>query len=276
MWFVGTGRAGAAHADGVAARLRKAESDERSCQDVLGDYDRAHRELEERVERLEAELAEARRQKLEAFARWWNCREDRDRARHVARRLRRRLKRIHRREAARGRAGAVDVPAPAEGPDRLERSDAAGRPDHPDSAGYPDFADRPDRPGRSVRWADAGTGPDTRLGGGHAAASENGGNGHRAGRHRANSDENGGADNGGAGSDAGNSGTGSGADKGGAHPHPADGRRAGGPGPIPSQREGGEDTGESGGSGGVGGDRERQHPRVGWKRANGSRRRPRE
>lgn len=93
MWFVGSGRAGAAHAEGVAARLRKAEHDAQACQEVLADYDRDHRDLEERVERLEAELAEARRQKLEAFARWWNCREDRDRARHVARRLRRRLDR---------------------------------------------------------------------------------------------------------------------------------------------------------------------------------------
>lgn len=211
VWFVGTGRAGAAHADGVAARLRKAEADERSCEDVLGDYDRAHRELEERVERLEAELAEARRQKLEAFARWWNCREDRDRARHVARRLRRRLKRMHRREAARGRAGApvddapaVDVPAQAGGAERAERP--------------------AEWPGQVVRWAYLG--PDRGL--------PLGGNGHPA------------------------------------------GRRTRGSGPIPSQREGGEDAGETGGSGGVGGDRERQRPRVGWKRANGTRRRPRD
>ncbi|WP_193789642.1 hypothetical protein [Nocardiopsis halophila] len=110
MWFVGSGRTGAAHAEGVAARLRKAEYDEQACQEVLADYDRDHRDLEERVERLEAELAEARRQKLEAFARWWNCREDRDRARHVARRLRRRLERLRRRNGS--------VPGGAqEGPD---------------------------------------------------------------------------------------------------------------------------------------------------------------
>ncbi|WP_192826349.1 hypothetical protein [Nocardiopsis chromatogenes] len=275
MWFVGTGRAGAAHADGVAARLRKAESDERSCQDVLGDYDRAHRELEERVERLEAELAEARRQKLEAFARWWNCREDRDRARHVARRLRRRLKRIHRREIARGgsvpaaaaeaeaqNGQAVDIPAQAGGPDRTG---------HPDHAGYPDGTDRsarsagPDRSkgteraawaGQPLRWAYMGPGRGLPLD--PARASEDIGDGRPVGRHRTDGDNVNG-DNGGR-----------------PHLHPADGHRAGGSGPIPSQREGGEDAEETGGSGGVGGDRERQRPRVGWKRANGNRRRPRD
>ncbi|MDA2807843.1 hypothetical protein [Nocardiopsis suaedae] len=254
MWFVGTGRAGAAHADGVAARLRKAESDERSCQDVLGDYDRAHRELEERVERLEAELAEARREKLEAFARWWNCREDRDRARHVARRLRRRLKRIHRRETARGRAApagaaedgrAVDVPAQAEGPDGAVRPQRSGHPDHsgyPGGVGHPDGGDRAgeggraERNGPAVRWADPWSG-----------------RGRPPGADRADMDR---ADT---------------AEEG-ANGRPG-GRRAGGSGPIPSQREDAEGTG---GSGGVGGDRERQRPRVGWKRANGDRRRPRE
>ncbi|WP_460854945.1 hypothetical protein [Nocardiopsis coralliicola] len=83
----------AAYVDHVALRLQQAETEAETHHGRLSEFDRAHRVLEERVEHLESELAEAKRARLEAFARWFNCREDRDRARFVARRLRRRLDR---------------------------------------------------------------------------------------------------------------------------------------------------------------------------------------
>ncbi len=106
MWFVGSSRTdGAAYADSVAARLNIAECEAEEYQNRLAELDRAHRDLEERVMRLENELTAARQDRLEAFTRWWNCREDRDRARHIARRLRRRLDRAARRELRTRRAG---------------------------------------------------------------------------------------------------------------------------------------------------------------------------
>ena len=106
MWFVGSSRTdGAAYADSVAARLNNAECEAEEYQSRLVELDRTHRDLEERVMRLEEELTAAREARLAAFNRWWSCREERDRARHVARRLRRRLERAARRELRHRRPG---------------------------------------------------------------------------------------------------------------------------------------------------------------------------
>ncbi|MBV2363201.1 hypothetical protein ACFPZ0_06065 [Streptomonospora nanhaiensis] len=98
MWFVGTGRGGrAAQIHGIAARLRKVqrEADEREA--ALIGLERVHTDIQRQVQRAEEELAELRRRRIEAYSRWWAVREERDRARHVARRLRRRLERLHHR-----------------------------------------------------------------------------------------------------------------------------------------------------------------------------------
>lgn len=60
-------------------------------------YQRDHIDLDHLVRRLEAELEDLRQRRVEAYARWWNAREDRDRTLYVCRRLRRRLARIQRR-----------------------------------------------------------------------------------------------------------------------------------------------------------------------------------
>lgn len=95
MWFVGPGRTrGAAHADRVAAQLRRFETEADEHDANLPPLERTHNELDERVRELEAELERLRHARLEAYAEWWHTREDRDRARHIARRLRRRLDRV--------------------------------------------------------------------------------------------------------------------------------------------------------------------------------------
>ncbi|WP_067962756.1 hypothetical protein [Nocardiopsis trehalosi] len=98
MWFVGTERTNAAaRLGGVAARLRRLEEEADRHDTALDRHRRAHGELDVRVRRLEVELEELRRERLEAFTGLWNARQDRDRCRHVARRLRRRAERLRRR-----------------------------------------------------------------------------------------------------------------------------------------------------------------------------------
>ncbi|QBI53194.1 hypothetical protein [Streptomonospora litoralis] len=98
MWFVGTGRSnGAAHIHGVAARLRRVQREADECEAALVGLERAHADIQRRVEETEAELEELRRRRIDAYERFWTTREQRDRARHVSRRLRRRLQRLHRR-----------------------------------------------------------------------------------------------------------------------------------------------------------------------------------
>ncbi|MDA8372106.1 MAG: hypothetical protein M0026_19885 [Nocardiopsaceae bacterium] len=98
MWFVGPGRSrGGADAESVAAQLRRTECEIGEHEAALTIFKHAHRELDQRVRRMEEDLETLRRERLEAYVRWWNEREDRDRARHVARRLRRRLHRVRRR-----------------------------------------------------------------------------------------------------------------------------------------------------------------------------------
>ncbi|PSK96596.1 hypothetical protein CLV63_111192 [Murinocardiopsis flavida] len=62
-------------------------------------FGREHAAVDRKVREIEAELEELRRRRVEAYAEWWNAREDRDRSLHIARRLRRRLERARRRGA---------------------------------------------------------------------------------------------------------------------------------------------------------------------------------
>lgn len=98
VWFVGTGRPNAAaHIHGVAARLRRVQREADECDEALAELERAHGELQRQVEEAEQRADELRRQRMEAFERFWVTREQRDRARHVSRRLHRRLQRLQRR-----------------------------------------------------------------------------------------------------------------------------------------------------------------------------------
>ncbi|GAB3454486.1 hypothetical protein GCM10027570_34710 [Streptomonospora sediminis] len=81
----------------MAVRLRRVQREADECDAALAGLERAHAEVQRRVEAAEAELEELRQERIKAFERFWAAREQRDRARHVARRLRRRLQRLHRR-----------------------------------------------------------------------------------------------------------------------------------------------------------------------------------
>ncbi|GAA3735932.1 septation ring formation regulator EzrA [Spinactinospora alkalitolerans] len=83
--------------DGLTARIDRAERDADAHEAVMAVHEREHAELARRVRLLETELDVLRRERIDAYARWWNAREDRDRTRHIARRLRRRLQRLRRR-----------------------------------------------------------------------------------------------------------------------------------------------------------------------------------
>lgn len=63
----------------------------------MASYGEIHAELDRRVEKLESELEAVRQDRLEAYNHWWTARESHNRALHVARRLRRRLRRWQRR-----------------------------------------------------------------------------------------------------------------------------------------------------------------------------------
>ena len=100
MWFQGiTGQAGlgrAPAADGLVDRLKDAENDAGSHERDMSEFERERIDLEHRVTRMEAELDSLRKRRLEAYARWWNARDGRDRALHVCRKLRRRIDRTRR------------------------------------------------------------------------------------------------------------------------------------------------------------------------------------
>ncbi|MBB6120519.1 hypothetical protein [Nocardiopsis algeriensis] len=105
MWFegisgqVGLGRAtrGDSAAETLADRLRTAEREVGLHERDMSEFESERIDLEHRVARMEAELESLRRRRLEAYARWWNARDDRDRALHTCRRLRRRIDKARRR-----------------------------------------------------------------------------------------------------------------------------------------------------------------------------------
>ncbi|WP_150242267.1 hypothetical protein [Nocardiopsis quinghaiensis] len=107
MWFEGisaqSGRRwiarGGNAAEGLTERLVSAEREAGFHERDMSVFERERIDLEHRVNRMEAELEALRKRRLEAYARWWNARDDRDRARHVCRRLRRRIDRTRRRES---------------------------------------------------------------------------------------------------------------------------------------------------------------------------------
>ncbi|MES0833257.1 MULTISPECIES: hypothetical protein [Nocardiopsidaceae] len=107
MWFQGiSGQAGRSRtarggnaAEALSARLADAEREAGFHERDMSSFERERIDLEHRVTRMEAELEALRQRRLEAYARWWNARDDRDRALHVCRRLRRRIDR------SRGRDG---------------------------------------------------------------------------------------------------------------------------------------------------------------------------
>ncbi|MCY9782583.1 hypothetical protein KIK06_01605 [Nocardiopsis sp. EMB25] len=105
MWFEGiSGRAGVGWTvrggnvtEGLTERLISAEREASTHERDMSEFERERIDLEHRVVRMEAELEALRRRRLEAYARWWNARDHRDRALHVCRRLRRRIDRTRRR-----------------------------------------------------------------------------------------------------------------------------------------------------------------------------------
>ncbi|MFV2194580.1 hypothetical protein [Nocardiopsis sp. LOL_012] len=105
MWFEGiSGQAGLGRivrvgnpTEGLAERLTSAEREANRHEHDMSEFERERIDLEHRVNRMEAELENLRQRRLEAYARWWNARDDRDRALHLCRRLRRRIDRLRRR-----------------------------------------------------------------------------------------------------------------------------------------------------------------------------------
>ncbi|MEV2275234.1 hypothetical protein AB0I72_06575 [Nocardiopsis sp. NPDC049922] len=105
MWFEGiSGRVGVGRlvrvgnaTEGLTDRLIRAEREAHTHERDMSEFERERIDLEHRVVRMEAELEALRRRRLEAYARWWHARDDRDRALHVCRRLRRRISRTRRR-----------------------------------------------------------------------------------------------------------------------------------------------------------------------------------
>ncbi|MFC3995359.1 hypothetical protein ACFOVU_05515 [Nocardiopsis sediminis] len=79
------------------ARLRHAEAEAERHAASAAAHREAHIELDQRVQRLEAELAVLRHERLETCMLWFNARDDRDRNQHIARRMRRKLDRLRRR-----------------------------------------------------------------------------------------------------------------------------------------------------------------------------------
>lgn len=105
--------------DALLAEINHAELQVETCNRVLEERWREHADLESRLQRMEAELAELRQARIEAYSRWWETRESRDRALHVARRLRRRLDRMRGRPP--GRPSPTGLPDLPSGPVALGR-----------------------------------------------------------------------------------------------------------------------------------------------------------
>jgi chromosome segregation ATPase len=105
VWFegisgqVGLGRsaAGVNATEGLDERLHSAEREAGSHERDMSSFERERIDLEHRVSRMEAELESLRKRRLEVYARWWNARDDRDRARHVCRRLRKKIDKARKR-----------------------------------------------------------------------------------------------------------------------------------------------------------------------------------
>ncbi|WP_159940185.1 MULTISPECIES: hypothetical protein [unclassified Nocardiopsis] len=107
MWFEGisaqsgrsrTARGGNTTED-LTERLLSAEREAGFHERDMSVFERERIDLEHRVNRMEAELEALRKRRLETYARWWNARDDRDRALHLCRKLRRRIDRTRRRES---------------------------------------------------------------------------------------------------------------------------------------------------------------------------------
>lgn len=81
----------------LAAEVGRLEADAARNERKMEEHEAEHTEWGNRVARLERELDSARGERIAAYGRWWQAREDRNRALHVARRLRRRLARLRRR-----------------------------------------------------------------------------------------------------------------------------------------------------------------------------------
>lgn len=105
VWFegisgqTGLGRTakGGNTTEGLNDRLLSAEREAGFHERDMSAFERERIDLEHRVNRMEAELDSLRKRRLEAYARWWNARDDRDRARHVCRRIRRKIDKTRRR-----------------------------------------------------------------------------------------------------------------------------------------------------------------------------------
>ena len=100
VWFEGiSAQSGRGNpTEGLTDRLVSAEREAGFHERDMSVFERERIDLEHRVNRMEAELEALRKRRLEAYARWWNARDDRDRALHVCRRLRRRIDRTRGRE----------------------------------------------------------------------------------------------------------------------------------------------------------------------------------
>lgn len=80
----------------LLSRARQLEADAALDAEVMVAYEEQHAELDRRAEKLERELNQVRKQRLDTYTRWWHIREQRNRAQHRSRRLRQRLSRLQR------------------------------------------------------------------------------------------------------------------------------------------------------------------------------------
>jgi len=125
VWFVRKSRIRRdGTVDELLAEISRAELQVETCNRALEVRAREHADLQSRLMRMEAELAELRQARIEAYSRWWETRESRDRALHVARRLRRRLNRMRHRSA--DASPAMDVADRPSGPVVLNREREQG------------------------------------------------------------------------------------------------------------------------------------------------------
>ena len=117
VWFVRKSRIRRdGTVDELLAEISRAELQVETCNRALEVRAREHADLQS--------LAELRQARIEAYSRWWETRESRDRALHVARRLRRRLNRMRHRSA--DASPAMDVADLPSGPVVLNREREQG------------------------------------------------------------------------------------------------------------------------------------------------------
>ncbi|MDS1270978.1 hypothetical protein RIF23_11780 [Lipingzhangella sp. LS1_29] len=110
----------------LRARVEQLETEVVCAADNMATLEEEHAQLDRRVDKLEEELAQVRRERLDTYTRWWRERERHNRSRHLIRRLRRRLGRLRR---AADRADGAVHPSGSDGSENANSLDPGNRSD---------------------------------------------------------------------------------------------------------------------------------------------------